>query len=311
MTAVGSSPPLEHQRHHRRRRRLAVRAGDRDADAQPHQLGQHLGARDHRDVPRARLDDLRVVRRRSPTTRPRRRRRRRARASCPIATRHAQRREPIGDLRSLRVRSAHAIAEIDEQLGNAAHADAADPDEVHVSRPSKTTSAPRFPLRPRQLHHPIDDPRGRIRPRQRAHRGAHSRRRACDRRAGRRPPSASTGPESSLFEHHRRRARVDEHLARSCAGGRRSPPETARAPPAVRPPRARRASSRPRGTITRSADLISRATGSRKDSARAAHPGAPVGFAHGGQVAFAGLVHDFETGRTAAPAPAPPPPWPR
>ena len=31
-------------------------------DAQAHQLGQHLGARNHRDVPRARLGDLGVVR---------------------------------------------------------------------------------------------------------------------------------------------------------------------------------------------------------------------------------------------------------
>ena len=37
---------LEHQRDHRRRRRLAVRAGDCNAVAQPHQLGEHLGSRE-------------------------------------------------------------------------------------------------------------------------------------------------------------------------------------------------------------------------------------------------------------------------
>ena len=78
---------LEHQRHHRRRRRLAVRAGDRDPVAEPHQLGQHLGARDHRDAAAPGLDDLRVVRRESPTRPPRRRRRRRARRRVRSTTR--------------------------------------------------------------------------------------------------------------------------------------------------------------------------------------------------------------------------------
>ena len=53
---------LEHQRDHRRRRRLAVRARDRDAEAQPHQLGQHLGARNHRNLPPRRLAHFRVRR---------------------------------------------------------------------------------------------------------------------------------------------------------------------------------------------------------------------------------------------------------
>ena len=44
----------EHGADHRRGRRLAVRAGDRDAVLEPHQLGQHLGARDHGDLRAAR-----------------------------------------------------------------------------------------------------------------------------------------------------------------------------------------------------------------------------------------------------------------
>ena len=73
VAAEGAQPPadhrrriesgaLEHQRDHRRRRRLAVRAGDRDRVAQPHQLREHLGPRNHRNLPPRRLDDLGVRR---------------------------------------------------------------------------------------------------------------------------------------------------------------------------------------------------------------------------------------------------------
>ena len=51
----------EDDRNHRRGRRLAVAARHRDAVLDAHQLAQHLGARDHRDVARARGQDLRVV----------------------------------------------------------------------------------------------------------------------------------------------------------------------------------------------------------------------------------------------------------
>ena len=54
---------LEHQRHHRRRRRLAMRAGDGDAVAQPHQLGEHLGARNDGNVPAHRFGGFRIRRR--------------------------------------------------------------------------------------------------------------------------------------------------------------------------------------------------------------------------------------------------------
>ena len=53
--------PLEHQRHHRGGGGLAVRAGDRDAVAKPHQLREHFRARDHRDAPPPRLQQLGIV----------------------------------------------------------------------------------------------------------------------------------------------------------------------------------------------------------------------------------------------------------
>ncbi len=52
---------LQHRRDQAGGGGLAVRAADRDRPFQPHQLGQHLGAAHHRDQPRARRRDLRVV----------------------------------------------------------------------------------------------------------------------------------------------------------------------------------------------------------------------------------------------------------
>ena len=74
-----------------------MRAGDGDAEAQPHQLGQHLGARDHRDA-RARAAsssglsgrtaDENTTTSASPTFA----------GGVPDVTVDAQRREPIGQL---------------------------------------------------------------------------------------------------------------------------------------------------------------------------------------------------------------------
>ena len=73
VAAEGAEPPadhrrriqpgaFQHQRDHRRRRRFPVRARDRDAVAQPHELGEHLGARNDGDLPPLRFDDLGVRR---------------------------------------------------------------------------------------------------------------------------------------------------------------------------------------------------------------------------------------------------------
>ena len=53
----------QHRRDEARGRRLAVRAGDRDALLQAHELGQHQRARHDGNPPFARGDDFRVVRR--------------------------------------------------------------------------------------------------------------------------------------------------------------------------------------------------------------------------------------------------------
>ncbi len=88
--AEGAEPPaddrrrieaaaLEHERDHRRGRRLAVGARHRDAVLQAHQLGEHLGARDHGDAAPGGFDDLGIRWGGRPRSRRRRRRRRRGR----------------------------------------------------------------------------------------------------------------------------------------------------------------------------------------------------------------------------------------
>src|SRR5205823_9272729 len=52
---------LQQRADHRGRCGFAVRAGDRDRPAQPHQFAEHFGAADDRDAPRPRGDNLRVV----------------------------------------------------------------------------------------------------------------------------------------------------------------------------------------------------------------------------------------------------------
>ncbi len=52
---------LEQRRHERGGRRLAVGAGDRDALLEPHELGEHFGAANDRNAPRARRENFRIV----------------------------------------------------------------------------------------------------------------------------------------------------------------------------------------------------------------------------------------------------------
>ena len=100
-----------------------------DPRSQAHQLGEHLGTRDHRHVPAPRLDDLGIERLH---------RRRHdhdvgvtdVRRVVPLVHAHTERREPRRDWRRLRVGSADGVAEVGEQFRDAAHADPADADEV-------------------------------------------------------------------------------------------------------------------------------------------------------------------------------------
>jgi len=123
---------VEQRRNHRGRGGLAVRAGNGDAALQPHQFGQHLGAAHHGNAPLTRRHQFRI-----------------------IALDRSGDHDDLGAIDVLRlvadrdlcallaqaveivivggVRALHGIAEIDQHLGDAAHADPADPDEVDGS----------------------------------------------------------------------------------------------------------------------------------------------------------------------------------
>ncbi len=146
VAAERAQPPADHrrriepgsiqrQRHHRCRGGLPMRPGDRDPVAEPHQLGQHLGPRDHRHVPPPRLQHLGVLR-------PDRRRHHHhvrvadERGVVTHRDRHAERFQPRRHVRAPGVRAADLVPEVGEQLGDPAHADAADADEMHPPCPA-------------------------------------------------------------------------------------------------------------------------------------------------------------------------------
>ncbi len=113
----------------RRRGGLAVRAGDRDAALEPHQLGEHLGAANDRNASRARRDKFGIValdRGRDDDDRGG------AEIRRSVADEH--RRAPLAQALNIgvvgRVGALHLVANVHQHLGDPRHADAADPDEV-------------------------------------------------------------------------------------------------------------------------------------------------------------------------------------
>src|SRR5262245_13054521 len=120
--------PLEDRGDHGRRRRLAVRARDRDAELQAHQLGEHLRARDDRHLQAARLEDLDVVggdggRGHDDV---------RSRDASGLVTEVDARAETAQALHRVvlgEIGAGHLVAEVEEHLGDPAHAAAADPHE--------------------------------------------------------------------------------------------------------------------------------------------------------------------------------------
>ena len=111
------------------RRRLAVRAGDRDRRVQPHDLAQHVGAADDGQPAAARLLQLGIV----GLDRGRDHQHLRLAQILGLvadADRHAHAAQAlhVGVLGN--VRALHAVAHAVQDLGDAAHADAADADEM-------------------------------------------------------------------------------------------------------------------------------------------------------------------------------------
>ncbi len=116
-------------RNHRSRGGLAVHPGDGNAIFQAHEFGQHLGTLNHRNVQFVRLGDFRIVF-----------------GDCrtgdndfgsgdifgAVTLEHdcSETRETLRDRRTLQIGAGNLVAEIQQDLGNTAHADPADAYEV-------------------------------------------------------------------------------------------------------------------------------------------------------------------------------------
>ena len=121
----------EHAGHHRGGGGLAVHAGDGDAVLEPHEFGQHLRALDDGNLARVGFDDFRI-----------------GGADRGAGDDHggsgdvaglvafvdggAQLRQAIGDRTAAQIGAGDLHAEVEQDLGDAAHADAADANEVRV-----------------------------------------------------------------------------------------------------------------------------------------------------------------------------------
>ena len=134
----------QHRRDQARRRRLAVRAGDRDALLQAHQLGQHQRARHDRNAASRAPRRPRGCRARPRSTRRPRRRRRRSPPRGRSATATPSRARRARDRARGEIGAGDLVALRREHLGDAAHAGAADADEVdaldlvlHRARPQR------------------------------------------------------------------------------------------------------------------------------------------------------------------------------
>ena len=108
-----------------------MHARNSDAVFQPHQLGQHLRTLNHGNLARVRLQHLRIFRVHG----------RAGHDHCrsihigrvvPLVDSRAQCGEPVSDGATLQIGTGDLHAQIEQDFGNAAHADAADTDEVRV-----------------------------------------------------------------------------------------------------------------------------------------------------------------------------------
>jgi hypothetical protein len=132
-----------------------VGAGDRDALLEPHQLGEHLGAPDDGTAPQAGGRQLRVV---APDRSGDDDHRGVADLRRVMADEHARatfaQALDIGVV--ARVRALHLVTDIDQHLGDAGHADAADADEMNGAELARQFHLHSFPRSlSRARHKPI------------------------------------------------------------------------------------------------------------------------------------------------------------
>ncbi len=106
-----------------------MHAGDRNAILQAHQLGQHLRTLDHGNVQVMRFGDFRIFDGNGGTGHDdfgtgdvfR---------AMSFENDSAESRQPLGDGGTFQIRAGNFVAEIEQHLGDAAHADSADAHEM-------------------------------------------------------------------------------------------------------------------------------------------------------------------------------------
>ena len=110
--------------------------GDGDAVLQPHQLSQHLGALNHLNLVRPRLQHLGIIRMNSGTGH-HHRGSGHVRGIMSLVDRCAHPGKPVSHRRAAQIGARNLHVQVKQNLGNAAHADAADADKVRVLRGCK------------------------------------------------------------------------------------------------------------------------------------------------------------------------------
>ena len=153
--------PRQHRGDHRGGGRLAVRTGDRDPELHPHELGQHLGAADDRQPQLARRGELRIVGRDG------------GRVDHDLRALDVRGRMPDDDPPAeldqavvrfgpgfagcpAQVAARDLVAHVEEHLGDARHAGAADADEVDAAEPPVHQSVPPSGSGARAARRPAD-----------------------------------------------------------------------------------------------------------------------------------------------------------
>ena len=123
-----------------------MHAGNGDAVLQSHQLGEHLRALDNRDVQAMGFGDFRIFSRDGGTgdnhLGPRN-----VFGTMTLKRHRTQAGEPMRDRRRLQIGARNLESEIDQHLGNPAHADAANPHEMYTLQLCKQCLTA-FSLRP-------------------------------------------------------------------------------------------------------------------------------------------------------------------
>ena len=212
----------------------------------------------------------------------------------PLGDARAERLEPVGDVRALHVRSAHLVSEIHQQLGDAAHPDSTDADEMNALGLLQALRSRADRAAPPARDDGVDDLFGRARPAPAA--GPPP---TCCRRLSRSPASAmmrsaSRSPVRSFCSITSAAPAASQRLARSGAGDRRSRSAAESESPAV--PAAVTSASvvAPARETTSPAAFISRSIASMNRSTRPCTPLPLEGLANHVEVSRPRLADEIE-----------------